>query len=349
MKEELIALAFEFREKELWNKLIDNDIFAVRLRSGDIGYCCVMGNGGAHYALGLYVGKHGWNTYLDTYLRSPNLNHSEMVQMMCGFNCINCDYMSAGSVKPSKSTTAVKKYAKEHNINVSAFNAFPDFTRYSPGFYPGEVTDERDLEDIEDALSAAIFMSDYLQSHAITEAGFTDDGITPTDKPGTEVPFLTPERNTYKLTTVQLPGWTDIVYPEPEFNHPELVVKMATLKRGPSIECQKMFILAPVKVEGDEDKAYLPSVVFGVDDREIVSLMTQIVRNDVTDPASVVLDFAVKICSSGIRPSGVYVKNEETFALLKDFSSKTGIPLFKVSRLKYFNKFWEEFSSMIEK
>lgn len=56
-REKLIQLAFAFRDTRLWEILADNDIFAIRLRSGETGYCSVMGQAGQHYGLGLYVGS----------------------------------------------------------------------------------------------------------------------------------------------------------------------------------------------------------------------------------------------------------------------------------------------------
>ncbi len=46
-KEDLIALALQFRIENLWEILDDGMIFAVRLSDGEIGYCCVMGYGGS--------------------------------------------------------------------------------------------------------------------------------------------------------------------------------------------------------------------------------------------------------------------------------------------------------------
>ena len=54
--EAMNALAFRFRKAKLWNKLLDDELFAVQLSDGEIGYCCVMGQLGEHLSLALYVG-----------------------------------------------------------------------------------------------------------------------------------------------------------------------------------------------------------------------------------------------------------------------------------------------------
>lgn len=35
-------------------------VFAVRLSNGQTVYCTIMGNGGEHYSLGIYIGEEGF-------------------------------------------------------------------------------------------------------------------------------------------------------------------------------------------------------------------------------------------------------------------------------------------------
>ncbi len=56
----LYEAALEFKELAPWNWMHDSDIFGVKDPvSGEIGYCCIMGAAGEHYALGLYLGSEG--------------------------------------------------------------------------------------------------------------------------------------------------------------------------------------------------------------------------------------------------------------------------------------------------
>ena len=62
----LYETAFRFKSEKLWKKLYDNQIFAVQLSNGEIGYCTIMGALGEHLALGLYIGEKGYQTYFGT-------------------------------------------------------------------------------------------------------------------------------------------------------------------------------------------------------------------------------------------------------------------------------------------
>ncbi len=56
----LYGAALEFKELAPWDWMHDCDIFGVKdPESGEIGYCCIMGAAGEHYALGLYSGSEG--------------------------------------------------------------------------------------------------------------------------------------------------------------------------------------------------------------------------------------------------------------------------------------------------
>ena len=61
--DKLYQLAFAFRKTNLWKSLYESELFAVALPDGEIGYCCVMGSGGEHLALALYVGNKGLDTF----------------------------------------------------------------------------------------------------------------------------------------------------------------------------------------------------------------------------------------------------------------------------------------------
>lgn len=61
--EELYELAFAFRDTKLWNRLYEDELFAIPLPNGETGYCSVMGRAGEHFALAVYPGKQGLRSF----------------------------------------------------------------------------------------------------------------------------------------------------------------------------------------------------------------------------------------------------------------------------------------------
>ena len=60
LTDSMLDAAFRFRETEAWKTLDDSNVFAVRLSDGQTVYCSIMGNGGEHHSLGIYIGENGF-------------------------------------------------------------------------------------------------------------------------------------------------------------------------------------------------------------------------------------------------------------------------------------------------
>ena len=57
---DLYAAAVDFKKLKPWNYMWDSDMFGVQNPVTDeIGYCCVMGRSGEHFALGIFLGSEG--------------------------------------------------------------------------------------------------------------------------------------------------------------------------------------------------------------------------------------------------------------------------------------------------
>ena len=117
--------AFRFREMELWESLNDSDLFAVTLPDGRIGYCCVMGNGGEHYAMVIYTGDKGWQTYCRAIDSSTGTSMIEMQLLACSIDQTSCDFESADFITPQAKNEA-REYAKRTGTVIRRKKGYPE-------------------------------------------------------------------------------------------------------------------------------------------------------------------------------------------------------------------------------
>lgn len=345
MNEKLIGLAYKVREYHLWETFNDGDIFAVKLSNGEIAYCCIMGQAGKHYGLGVYIGTAGWNTYLSFHQMALMDSDLEVRHAMCTrMDCINCDYTPSKEVEASPQKTAVLRYAKEHGIRNPRTIGIPDFVRYAPYRPGGPMTDPKDESAMTEVLAAAAHLGDLLKENHAFSLGFMPFRRPITDKPGWEVPFFVPDgKGGFLLEKTPLPGRTPEPLPAVAFDRPDLAMQLAMLPVRSNLECRFIAIDTPVMPKGEP--GFFPTTLLFVDSQTEIVGFTDIDKFDAgTTPVHTVKDFALKMTASGIRPSTIFVMEDFTEALLKDFCSKTGIHLKRVRQLKHLNQAWQELS-----
>ena len=130
LTDSMLDAAFRFRETEAWKTLDDSNVFAVRLSDGQTIYCSIMGNGGEHHSLGIYVGDKGFSTYLRIFMDNDGSFMSSM-HLATLFDCINCDYMQAKDIEEDVKK-AIRKYADRHGVKIPRKHGWIDYTRHTP-------------------------------------------------------------------------------------------------------------------------------------------------------------------------------------------------------------------------
>lgn len=331
--DDMLAVAFQYRDTELWKELTDSDVFAFRLSDGETGYCCVMGNAGEHLALGFYRGRKGFTTYLKTIsLGNAHLSEIEMFEMTTTFDCINCDFMQASDMDV-KTKKIIRNYADAHKLKIRRSKGWPDFTRHQPGKMQYGITCMEDARDIVEALRAAIAVAAKVTTSDFVKLGFDVNGNYPTAKGGKSVPYLIPNSDgTYEWNTTQLPAFLPDECVAPKFANDILAGEMKKLPVSGTL--QMKYLHMPTPIDADEDEApYLPTVLLCLDTANelVFPILTQNALNN--NPEELLLKLVNVLREQGNKPHAIEVEDNKTEFLLKDFYSRCGIRLSRKKEL----------------
>jgi hypothetical protein len=126
---ELYDAALKFKQAGCWNWLWDTDLFGVQNPdNGEVGYCCVMGRGGEHFALAVYLGTEGLETYREILRNGDSMSLFDAVATQ---KCLMASFED-------------RSYLEKRDFNVikglslkfRGRNAWPKFRIFLPGCPP---------------------------------------------------------------------------------------------------------------------------------------------------------------------------------------------------------------------
>lgn len=327
LTDDMLAVAFQYRETELWEILGDCDVFAFRLSDGETGYCCVMGIGGEHLALALYRGSKGFSSYLKTInMGDVAVSEIEMFEMASTLDCINCDFMQAADMN-ADAKKLIRAYADARGMKIRRFRGWPDFVRHQPFKMPVGITCEKDARDIVEAFRAAIAVAEELKHRSPMELGFGEAADYPAMQGGKVVPYLIPNaEGAYDWTTTVLPAFQPGEYPAPEFEND--ILASALRKLPASGEWQVRFIHLPVPLDGGENEdPFLPGVLLCIDVESGALFPVFSTEGEGEETDRILVALANSLRRNDGKPGTIQVGDERTESLLKDFCARCGISL----------------------
>ena len=320
-------MAFQFKGVKLWQQLYDDEVFAVKLSDGEIGYCSVMGRMGDHFALGLYVGDEGYQSYrllLDA--DHESLDDVAMGNLMTSQSCLQCSFENKDMLSDEE-LDEVRQYAQEHDKPLRGRNAFPQFTKYRAGRFPWRYDANVDEVRICDALSASVALKKVLRQYSKEELGLCSLRENPK-----KIPMLAYEGNRWSVKYTILPS-AALTYPEPLFSNEVLAARLKRKKKTEIWECGTLRLPTAIQEEGHEDEApYYPLALV------YVELGTELVQQPIVtegeDAEEMMNEFAVQLQDSDRLPKTIYCGDDRCFALLKDLCGKAGIQIERTDELE---------------
>ncbi len=130
---DLYRAADTFKQLAPWEWMLDSDLFGVRdPETDEIGYCCVMGNLGEHFALGLYLGDEGLRglTRIAAGEFEPPNTGALFVQ-----HCLMASFEDRDVLSKQD-----RDQIKALGLKYRGRNAWPHFRNYTPGYVPWHLT-----------------------------------------------------------------------------------------------------------------------------------------------------------------------------------------------------------------
>ena len=320
-RDDLFAIAFQYKAAKPWKKLWDTDLFAVRLPDGETGYVSVMGRGGEHCAIGLYVGDAGFLSYrtIMTMEHDDDAHPFRYHERLMGQNCLQL-ILDDRDELTDKEYDAAKEYASRHGIRFAGANAFPHFVRYETARYPWPISSGTDTASLYAAAEATLALSDMLKTKSAAELGIRrmNDAIH-------KVPLMEQVDGRYVFT-----GHATL--PDPVVTYPAPTVNELTARRVRKLpvdgEWQCEVVCVPEALQDEEGQVpYFPYLLMCVRAGGHQMLSTQLVqdyRGDIDEMAEFFLGAFLK---EKIRPAALVARDERTRVLLAPIAKAIGAGL----------------------
>lgn len=339
---DLFDLAYKFRNSKVWKAFYEDEVFAVTLPDGQIGYCYIMGRSGEHMALSVHIGGEGFTTYRKIKELNRFTAPSEALMIQ---DCIQCS-IEKKDMLSDEELEDLKAYCQQSGISFRA--PFPQFTRYYPYCVPWHVTEPGDLVAIETALRIVLEMA----GHDKKELGLKPvdarlDGeeyiltreeivrqfdMFMKEEPEEEkvtVPLYSLADGKLSITRIPLPPRQERKLEAPTMFNEVMLKRLSRLHQDETLQCEVIRLPKPVAGE----PPFFPAVLMAAVGDGMI-LQPVFGNNAVYDPNEMLESFLQTLVQGNIYPKKIAVRTEETEVLLQEFCQKAKIRLAKQKTLK---------------
>jgi hypothetical protein len=135
----LYATAVAFRDAAPWDLMCDSDLFGVQdPDTGEIGYCCIMGNAGQVFGMGAYLGEAGLASYLALF--EQHEQHTDQDCLAKGFSQL---MLKAEFVDRRELNAADLAQIKSLGLKFRGSRQWPQFREHRPGYEPWHISAEQ--------------------------------------------------------------------------------------------------------------------------------------------------------------------------------------------------------------
>jgi hypothetical protein len=314
----LYDAAIAFRNIKPWEWMKETDIFGVRNpQTGEVGYCCIMGEMGEVLAIAVYLGTEGLEGYLN--IRRGQIQHDDPDSLFIQ-NCLMLSFENRKLVQEDD-----REIINELGLKFRGKNAWPVFRRYEPGYFPWFLNRDE-----------VLYMTNALQQATDICLRFKDDAKL----------FRAPDKNQYLIRVAEEKNgrvsWKD------KWRKPSLLEKkdQGFYKPVDEVRIQRLkktvksthaiweidFFYAPTPVlEGE--RPFFPYAIMIIDhDTGFILDMhlaeTRSYQEEFLD------QFLNCIETTSVIPLEILARKEEAVKLLETYASRLNIRLSRVKKLQ---------------
>lgn len=343
----MIQAALDLRKTRPWDKIVDGDIFAIKLANGETGYCSVSGDNIDQYAFNFHEKADCLTSVLAA---DPSADPTDMIQnieFMSYYDSVTVDFEETYALSEEE-IKVIKKYSRTNKTEIPSPFGWPQFIRMSPGKVPFFITREQDANNIVEAMKAATYIAIKIGEDAPESATFCSIYDTIGTGDSLVIPLLTPQPDgSYKITATELPKPEPKTFPTPLFEDKALTQRILALPKGGLFQGKACLLPIPVFVKED-DVPFLPEVLVLVELKNSYTMMVEL-ENEIRDTRSALKLLAEKIIHIGKRPSSIIVADEKTRKLLTDFCKQCNISLCMQKNMDCFDAAFRKLADSLKK
>ena len=322
----LYEAAAVFKEARCWEWMSNDDLFGVMdPETGEIAYCCIMGELGEHLGLGAYLGPEGLQSVIDIME-----NHDDYsIDFLFTQKCLMASFEDREAL--DKKDRAV---IKELDLKFRGRKQWPFFRSYVPGKFPWFI----------DAWECRFLTLVLQQALKVSLSCLSSKAILQKEHPPT---FLVrvPDNMGQKMT------WSDrylvaaphIVKHVPFKITDELALRRVSAsgkKDRATWEVDTFFAPIPLQ-EKKGERPYYPKAFLVFDDSRGLILDHELMQ-DFTKERHRCIERIIKLMRNSTIPARIVVERDETYCLLKDLCAGLNVTLEKVKKLKSIPRVKEE-------
>jgi hypothetical protein len=315
---QLYNAVIEFKNAKPWEWMHDDDIFGIKdLETGEIGYCCIMGNLGEHFGIACYLGSEGLDGILS--LLSGELDPEDPDSMHIQ-KCLVVSFEDREILSEED-----RKVIKELGLKFRGRNQWPLIRNHSPGLLPWFIT-SNESRFLTNVLIQAIHVSLMCKNEG-KEILYSDEPLTFLTRVPQERNGILEWQDEYIAATPYTPQYVSY--------HLEDEIKLKRLqllgrRKGAAWEIDTFFSPGPIQ---DNNRPYFPKICLIIEQTRGLILSFDMVKDIVSDGHKFI-DMVINLIErSGHFPSRIFVQREETYYLLMDICDQLGINIEMVDRL----------------